>query len=48
MMVIGATMIFVALVADWIGSSKYENLYYMGRIFDKYNSQIWIDEYYVD
>ena len=28
-------------------STKYENLYSMARMFDKYNAEIWIDEYHV-
>jgi hypothetical protein len=28
-------------------SSKYENLYYLGHIFDNYDSPIWIDEWHV-
>jgi hypothetical protein len=28
-------------------SSNYENLYYLGHIFDKYDSTIWIDEWHV-
>ncbi len=27
--------------------SKYANLYYLANIFDKYNSQIWIDEWHI-
>jgi hypothetical protein len=27
--------------------SRYKNLYYLGHIFDKYNSQIWIDEWHI-
>ena len=28
-------------------SSKYANLYCLDRVFDKYNSQIWIDEWHI-